>query len=128
MLQKERESNKSNCLKTMNYILLFNIPLRYLEFAIFYKSKKKLSSLSPGKVIKTHGSSVYLLNYNKYWKYTIIIQFDRKKRHLLIRPLRKSMLNFSEIRRLKFPVCRKLWENCLDESERKKTCSSQNLL
>ncbi|RNA26241.1 hypothetical protein BpHYR1_013587 [Brachionus plicatilis] len=51
---------------------------------------------------------------------TFYRQFDRKKRHLLIRPLRKSMLNFSEIRRLKFPVSRKLRENCLDESERKK--------
>jgi hypothetical protein len=46
------------------------------------------------------------------------VKTDYKKRHHIMRSLKKANLNFAEVRRLGYPVSRHLWRQCGNRSER----------
>ena len=50
---------------------------------------------------------------NEYYKKTPL-----KSRHNIVRPLRKANFSRTEIRKLGFPVGKKLWKNCENANER----------
>lgn len=50
-----------------------------------------------------------------------------KERHNFIRPLKKSELAYSEIRKIGFPVSKSLWETCDDLTERNKGSFIKNI-